>query len=194
MAGIFAVERHPKKAQILQQIMEGRSLRAISLDLVPPISVMSLQRYKVRVINPVLMRKGSYSAQKKTTVTSVVPVDDPMVVRAASQAIREAPVLSVFRTRLESVHGRIERAMDRVERNEKEFPMLPPLINQMQKNLELLGRVTGELEQQGTTSVSIQIVCPSAPTPELTPRISYADDNATTYTASEISVTQLPPD
>lgn len=198
---VTTIENHPQKALIVRRIIEGLTLREICNGVVPRITVMSVHRYKVNKIKPMLanaeesnrilnVRKGELVLQDPPTPLTT----DKNVVQAVEQAIQAAPVLSVFRTRLESVHGRIERAMDRVEGNPKEFPMLPPLVNQYQKNLELLGKVTGELEQQGTTSVSIQIVCPSAPTPELTPRISYADDNATTYTASEISVTQLPPD
>lgn len=197
----FVVDKHPQKKKIIQLILSGTPVRQIAEMVVPHVPHSAVQRYKTNVIKPMLANAEESSRILNTQITHLgdtklpVPLSsDTTAVQAVQHAIQAAPVLSIFRTRLESVHGRIERAMDRVEGNPKEFGLLPPLVNQYHKNIELLGKVTGELEQQGTTSVSIQIVCPSAPTPELTPRISYADDNATTYTASEISVTQLPPD
>lgn len=199
--GATTIENHPQKALIVRRIIEGLPVRAVCNGLSPAVTFMSIQRYKANKIKPMLahaeasnrilsVRKGELVLQTPPEPLST----DTKAVTAVTSAIQAAPVLSIFRTRLEGLHDRIERNLNRVEANPKEYPMLPPLVNQLHKNLELLGKVTGELEQQGTTSVSIQIVCPSAPTPELTPRISYADDNATTYTASEISVTQLPPD
>ncbi len=88
----------------------------------------------------------------------------------------DAPVLSIFRSRLEKLHGRIDNAIDRAEERPDLFGVLPPLFNQAAKNLEMLGRATGELEPQSHGHMSIQIICPVAPA-DAPPRITYASDD-----------------
>jgi hypothetical protein len=46
---------------------------------------------------------------------------------------------------------------------EQGLQAIAPLMNQAHKNLELLGRVTGEIEQSAAANFAIQIVLPGAP-------------------------------
>jgi hypothetical protein len=65
---------------------------------------------------------------------------------------------SPFRDRLEQLWGRTDRALTQAEQD-KELSVIAPLLNQAHKNVELLGRVTGELEV-ASPMIAIQIVCP----------------------------------
>lgn len=129
-----------------------------------------IQDYKRRVVLPAIQ-----SAQK---LQSFQPLDRPDSVRAVEQAglTKDIVRASPFRDRLEKLHGRIENALDRAEtsvrvvRDKDTGELVPvgpdvaaiaPIMNQAHKNLELLGRVTGELEAPAAANVAIQIVMPS---------------------------------
>lgn len=103
-------------------------------------------------------------------------------------------MLSIFRQRLEKLYGRVERTLDKAE-EANELGVVAPLLNQAHKNVELLGKATGELADATAPQVSIQVICPSAPSPELTPRITYASVDAiegTVDSEEEIGLLQKP--
>jgi hypothetical protein len=109
----------------------------------------------------------------------------------ATQALLGAPALSMFRQRLEKLHACADRALDRAETSVRvvkdergrlvavgaDLSPIAPLLNQAHKNLEMLGRATGELELVGGPSLSIQIICPSAPADAM-PRVTFMSDDA----------------
>jgi hypothetical protein len=131
---------------------------------------------------------------------------EQQVERLAVEALVAAPVLSLFRQRLETLHARVDKALDRAESAVRvvnqggklvaagvDLGPLAPLLSVAHKNLEMLGRTTGELEQQSIGSLSIQIVCPGYdPASALAPRISFASGDAIEYSAHEIGLRQLP--
>ena len=85
-----------------------------------------------------------------------------------------ASAFNCFRQRLEKLHGRIDRTLDRAEGAEDITP-LAPLFNAASKNLEMLGRATGELEPNAGMSLSIQIVSPATESrPDQIPRITFS--------------------
>jgi hypothetical protein len=70
-----------------------------------------------------------------------------------------APVLSLFRQRLEKLHARVDKALERAEVAVRvvnqggrlvaagaDLAPLAPLLSVAHKNLEMLGWATGELE------------------------------------------------
>jgi hypothetical protein len=60
--------------------------------------------------------------------------------------------------------------------------------------LELRGELTGELDRDRGGLLSVQIICPSAPSPELTPRVSFSSLDAIEAGDSiqEIGILQFP--
>ncbi len=91
--------------------------------------------------------------------------------RLATEALVAAPVLSLFRQRLEKLHRRVDGALDRAESAVRvvkvdgklaavgpDLSPIAPLLSQAHKNLEMLGRSTGELEPTGGQGFCIQII------------------------------------
>lgn len=188
----FAVESHPERAKIIEQIIAGKTTRSIGASAVPPVPHSAVQRYKTNVVMPMLR---SVEYQNRSLLGEPLAPPLPSVTKTASkqvqavqQAIQAAPAQSIFRKRLEDLNGRIVRTLDRAESavrvttdkdgNEvvigQDISPMAPLFNAASKNLEMLGRATGELEPAGGSQVSIQIVCPSAPGGDQTPRITFS--------------------
>jgi hypothetical protein len=73
-----------------------------------------------------------------------------------------------FRERLETTWSRIEGAMDKAQRavrtredgtvEDRSLSALPPLFNQAHRNLELLGRATGELSHDGAAAANVTLL------------------------------------
>lgn len=198
----YAVDLHPQRDKIIRRFMEGDSLRAVGEGIVPPISAMALQRYKSKVIMPILAR----AQQSESLLIGESGKKQPLVTpnalqkaeKATAQALQDAPVFSIFRQRLEKLNGLIDRTLTKAESSVRiatdkdgnqvvvgaDIGVMAPLLNQAHKNLEILGRATGELEPQGGGSVSIQILCPAAGTSvDQMPRITFSDVNAIEGTA-----------
>jgi hypothetical protein len=71
----------------------------------------------------------------------------------------------------------------------KDLSVMAPLLAQAHKNLEILGRATGELEPQGGQSLAIQIICPwVSPDPNNLPRISYSAPDAIEGESDEVEI------
>lgn len=174
------INRHPMKNRIIERIIDGDALKTICADTDPKISYASLQRYKQQVILPQLVKAF------RTRTRPPAKPDAHYTKEQAAQRIADlktinkvvsAPPTSVFRARLEEIHTRVERVLDRAEAS-KDMASIAPLINQAHKNVELLGKATGELEPSSGSGIQIQIICPSAPDPASMPRISFASPDA----------------
>ena len=189
----FLVDSHPEKQKIVDGILAGKSVRAVAKSVVPPMEFNAIQRYKVSVIKPLLARAEKISA----TMHPVVPLsENPVTLQVAREAIQDAPTVSLFRHRLEKLHRRVDRALDRAETavrvTEKDGKLvaagadlgpIAPLLSQAHRNLEMLGRATGELEPQGASSMQIQIICPPAGSAEQ-PRIVFDRNEGRTIEGS----------
>jgi hypothetical protein len=193
----FLVDSHPQKQKIIDGILAGESCRHIADSAVPPIGFNAVQRYRSIVINPMLKEAENLNrvlkANKDGEIGSrpaPVPLsNDTAAIKMVERAIEAAPALSIFRKRLEDLHGRIDNALTRAETAVRAAPdpetgemvalgadlaPLAGLFNQAHKNLEILGKATGELEPDNRSSVSIQIVCPAAPAGQ-SPKIVFGD-------------------
>lgn len=159
---------------------------AILLAVDPPEPVK--MRHRPNVENRGITTEEWEQMDRVEQTAVVEPEKRKQVEQLATQAIVAAPSISIFRSRLEKLHGRIDRTLDKAEEAVRvvdvdgkmvsvgsDLSPMAPLFNAASKNLEMLGRATGELEPVGAGSVSIQIVCPSAGSPagEL-PRVSFA--------------------
>jgi len=174
----FAVENHPQKAQIIKKFMEGLPLRAVAKDLVPPVSAMALQRYKTRVIIPILTRTARLPANPKREGVTKPPKTDEeelqgVLVTAAEAKERGAPPAeSIVRQGVDRLRARLERHADkcetavRVVKDEEgndvvvgaDLTVLAPIANQLHKNLEMLGKLTGELQPDNQQQINIQVI------------------------------------
>lgn len=128
--------------------------------------------YKKRVVKPALrLAQKVQSFQQFESVDSVQVTQHTALTRDIVQA-------SPFRERLENLWNRTQKAADRAEKavrvvkDQESGELVPvgpdvsaiaPILNQAHKNVELLGRVTGELQENtGRANVAIQIVIPNA--------------------------------
>lgn len=165
------VDSHPQKAKIIEMILAGDSVMKIGRAVDPPLNAMMIQRYRKNVVQPLVARADRTQRILRPDLSSVPAVGPPAAIEAAKQAIVDEPILSVFRQRLEKLHDRVDRSLDRAEASD--LSLVAPLLSAAHKNVEMLGRATGELEQSQGAGFSIQIICPSAPSADSMPRISY---------------------
>ncbi len=196
----YAVDSHPQKQLIIDGILAGRSPRSIASSLAPPIHFNAIQRYRANVVRPLLKSGETATIVESTNKVHAAPVvplsSDSQAVQSVHQAIQNAPAASLFRRRLEKLYGTLDRSIEKAETavrvtydkegNEvaiaSDLSAVAPLANQIHKGLEILGRATGELEPQGGSGVSIQIVCPTQPGEQ--PKITFARDETLTLDAS----------
>lgn len=141
-----------QRRKVLNAIIEGKSLRAVAS--IVGCSHTVVQDYKRKVVMPAM--------KKAQQLQSFQPLPESNAVALQQQAslTRDIVQTSPFRDRLENLWERTTKALDRAEET-KELAPMAPLLNQAHKNVELLGRVTGELEVQAAANVAIQIVMPS---------------------------------
>ena len=143
------VDKHPQRQLIIDGILAGRSLRAISASITPTVSAMALQRYKSLIMKPVLMGK---SAPISIPIQHVAGDSVQSVTRAVTVA-ESSPV----RDRVQATWDRIDRGLSKAEARGEDIA-LSPLLSQAHKNIELLGTLTGELQQAGSASIQVQLV------------------------------------
>lgn len=171
-----------QRERILDALLSGEKMADIAREL--GISRQAVSDYRRRVVKPAVKvaRKlqESEPAQQHmqmTTLRDSNKVDTRKVASLTKQVVKASP----FRDRLEALWGRTDRALDRAENAVRtvtdretgelvavgpDVAAIAPVLNQAHKNLELLGRVTGELVETPTVQMAIQIVVPAvAPAP-----------------------------
>src|SRR5579863_4664572 len=103
----FLVDQHPEKQKIIDGILSGRSVRAIARSVNPPIEFNAIQRYKTRVVKPILGRAEEterlLGELMATPPARLPPPPSPVALQKAATAIQDAPRLSIFRQRLEKI-------------------------------------------------------------------------------------------
>jgi hypothetical protein len=192
----FLVDQHPEKQKIIDGILSGQPVRDIARSVSPPIGFNAIQRYKTRIVKPILGQAeeterllGELQARPPAAPPRKA---SPAAIQKADTAIQDAPRLSMFRDRLEKLWQRADRTLDKAEAavrvgedqegnavfGARDITPIAPLLNAAHKSLELLGRATGELEPEGRQSIAIQIICPQAPNPGAMPRVSYVSADA----------------
>src|ERR1035438_8252024 len=104
----FLVDQHPEKQRIIDGILSGLSVRAIGRSVNPPIEFNAIQRYKARIVRPILGRAEETErllGELKATPPAVRPPESSAVaLQKAATAIQDQPRLSIFRQRLEKLH------------------------------------------------------------------------------------------
>jgi hypothetical protein len=190
----FLVDQHPEKQKIIDGILSGQSVRAIARSVNPPIEFNAIQRYKTRIVRPILARAEEnerlMGELQATSPATRPPKPSPVALQKTATAIQDAPRLSIFRQRLEKIWERTDRTLDKAESavrvgkddegnivfGAQDITPIAPLLAQAHRNAEILGKATGELEAQVAGSFSIQVICPSttgATSADL-PRVTYS--------------------
>ena len=155
----FAIDKLPetKRQQVINAILEGKSLREVAV--LAGVAHTAIARYKRCVVTPAIRQSQKVAAFEQLTTTAVEQT------QAVAIGTRNIIACSPFRAQLASLKERTERALDKVERDDKRLALMAPLIAQGHKNVELLGRATGELEQAAGPQIAVQIVIPASQGP-----------------------------
>lgn len=139
-----------KRQRVIDALMRGESLRSVAK--IAGVSFQSIDAYKRKIVLPALRMASKVQAAEQ------VSGDSASIIESQARLTKAIVHGSPFRDRLEQLWGRVDRSLTQAEES-KELTVMAPLLNQAHKNVELLGRVTGELEVS-TPMVAIQIVCP----------------------------------
>lgn len=153
-------------------MLQGKSSAAIAAEI--GCCRQAVDRYRSRVVRPALRTTINRPNLDRHEGDSLVTLSQDVAV--AKQAITATP----FHDRLQATWTRIERVLDRAEHAVQvtedgdavgeDLAILAPLLNQAHKNLELLGKASGELQDKAAApSIAIQIVVPAA---SVQPRMS----------------------
>jgi hypothetical protein len=159
-----------QRRQVVDAILAGKSSRYIAK--IAGCSHSVVNKYKRRTVLPALQKAQQVQAFQPLPPTNLEAIQQQAVL--TREIIRASP----FRDRLEHLWQRTQKAIDRAEnsvrvvKDPESGELLPvgpdvaaiaPILNQAHKNVELLGRVTGELEQPAAANVAVQVVLPPAP-------------------------------
>lgn len=139
-----------KRQKVLDMLLRGEPLRDVAV--IAGVSHQAIARYKRRVVIPAIRTAAKVQAIEQVSGNSA------SIIESQTRLTKAIVTSSPLRDRMEQLWGRTDRALTQAEKN-KELSVIAPLLNQAHKNLELLGRVTGELEVSAPT-IAIQIVCP----------------------------------
>ena len=170
----FAVDKLPetKRQQVINAIIEGKSLREVAV--LAGVAHTAIARYKRRVVIPAIRQSQKIAAFEQ--VTGSVAEQTQAVAKNTRDIIASSP----FRARIEYLWGIADRSLTKAEDAAKRYAPdkdgemraigsdltpIAPLLAQAHKNVELLGRATGELEQAAGPQIAVQIVIPASQGP-----------------------------
>lgn len=154
-----------ERSKVLDRIMNGESNSSIARSL--GIHPSTVANYKKRVVHPALRTATQIaSVQRNGSECRVLTSQD-------ADTAKQIVISSPFQERLRATWERIERTLDRAENAVQvtedgdpvgeDLAILAPLLNQAHKNLELLGKASGELmDKAAAPSIAIQVVVPAS--------------------------------
>lgn len=173
MARTCSIDTHPQRQKIVDALVAEQPYRDIVTWATPSVSTAALSRFK---------RKALAELRGISKQSDSAPIYDSgghNVTNSVSRAALTAQA-SPFRARLQSMWERAERSMDRAEtavrvtmdKESGEYMVagqdvaaIAPLMAQAHKNLELLGRATGELANAEGPVTNVLIVQQSGSSP-----------------------------
>jgi hypothetical protein len=102
----------------------------------------------------------------------VPPSCNAEAIQAVQDALVDAPVLGLVRQGVDNLRARLERHADKCETAVRvikdedgndvavgaDLTVLAPIANQLHKNLEMLGKLTGELQPDNQQQINIQVI------------------------------------
>ena len=158
-----AIDKLPETQRqlVLNAMLEGQPARKVAA--IAGISRQAVCLYKKNRFLPSL--RASMQAASNHQVINTDGINNEPTIQRTVELTRGVISSSPFRAQLASLKERTERALDKVERDDKRLALMAPLIAQGHKNVELLGRATGELEQAAGPQIAVQIVIPASQGP-----------------------------
>ncbi len=159
------------KAAVIDGLLQGRPLR--DLATLAGVSPNAVLRFRNRVVIPALQapaqpkRRPAQRQHNGTADSNLIARQD---LSPAQTSTRDLMRTSPARERQQVLQARVDRCLDKAEADGKLFPLMPGLLNQGHKNLELMAKLTGELQDGrggGGPAVAIQIVYHGAQAPEV---------------------------
>lgn len=152
-----------ERQKVLDRFMAGESNASIARSI--GLSRGTVSSYRRRYVLPTLQALGQVGSHQHG-----ISVPDTLL-PVAQQSLRSSP----FQERLRATWERIERVLERAENAVQvtadgdpvgeDLAVLAPLLNQAHKNLELLGKASGELlDKSAAPTISIQVVVPAGAT------------------------------
>jgi DNA-binding CsgD family transcriptional regulator len=159
-----------QRQTVTDLLLAGKSCRLIGETL--GISPFVVSRYKNRVIKPSIRVAAKVLAAERQQPIIHSQETAAIAAQAAAHVAREQAITreiaqsSPLRSRLDALWNRIDKYIEDPKVTDK-----APLINQAHKNLELLGRATGELNDSnrinGSSMQIMQVLMlPVTPAPE----------------------------
>jgi hypothetical protein len=165
MPQICSVCRSPRRVEIEQSLIGSVPLRTIVEQFGPSgPSKTALLRHRSHIAGTVAQQTQARESKPTGTLLGDIRAGEGRAERLYGQA--EEILASALqdkdrRTALQAIRTAID------------------VMGEARGYLELRGELTGELDRdRGGLQMSIQIVCPSAPSPELAPRISFSSIDA----------------
>jgi hypothetical protein len=170
--------RNPRRVEIEQSLIARTPLRTISEQFGP--SKTALLRHRTHVAGSLAQQTQTRESKRTGTLLGEIRAGEGRAERLYGQA--EEILASALqdkdrRTALQAIRAAVD------------------VMGQARGYLELRGELTGELDRdRGGLQMSIQIVCPSAPSAEMMPRVSFTSDDAIDAgdSVQEIGILQFP--
>ena len=165
-----AIDKLPETQRqlVLNAMLEGQPARKVAA--IAGISRQAVCLYKKNRFLPSL--RASMQAASNHQVTNTDGINNEPTIQRTVELTRGVISSSPFRAQLASLKDRTERLLDCAESgirarddgkpNTADAAACAPLIAQAHKNVELLGRATGELEQAAGPQIAVQIVIPAS--------------------------------
>jgi hypothetical protein len=161
-----------QRREVVDALLAGKSLRQVGK--IAGCSHSVIQDYKRRTLLPALRQAQEVQAFQP------LPPTNREALQQQARLTKDIIQASPFKDRLEKLWDRTDKALDRAESAVRvvldedtgklvavgpDVSAIAPLLNQAHKNVELLGRVTGELEVAAGSNIAIQIVLPQVASP-----------------------------
>ncbi len=172
MGRACSIDSHPQRQKIIDALVAEQPYRDIAIWTVPPVSTAALFRFKRKALAELA------GIPKRSETAPIYDSGGANVTGSVSRTALTAQS-SPFRSRLEQMWGRAERSMDRAETAVRvtmdkesgeylvagqDVAAIAPLMAQAHKNLELLGRATGELASTEQNVTNVMVVMPNTST------------------------------
>ncbi len=161
------------RAAVIDGILKGAKFRDIAK--ICGLSAATILRYRDKVVLPSLQVQPGKQPMRQATSHETVAVPTSIPLSRHVPALQPIATQDVMRTspvrdRVQSLWATTHKAVRKASGDDKHFGALPGLLNQAHKNVEMLAKLTGELQDGrggGGPAVAIQIVYHGAQAPEV---------------------------
>jgi len=164
------VEKHPQRAEIIEAILSGETLRSIAKRVVPPLNHVSLGRFKLKLIAPAVNGlKGKTGESKRLSeIATIAGVGEPPsdAIQAARDSMKHALIETVNARKL-----RRERWISEAEKRPIVSPETGEIVGNMMdhkalaahdrnegSDIEFTAKLSGLLQDSSAGAATIRAV------------------------------------